>query len=673
MKVTLDSSGDPSRSSLRLPRAALLVLAGLAVLLTARNVLDMQIGLPLRAWFVIYDGTIVAAGLVCIAFAARRERLPWLLIGGGIILWGAGDTYWSHVVSGMESPPYPSPADALYLMFYPPVYLGLFLLLRARGYRFRASLFLDGMIGALAVAAIGTAIVLASVLDSASGDTLAVVTNLAYPIGDMTLLALVAVVFALTAWRPDPSWLLLALGLMLFAAADSVFVYQIARGTYVPGKAVDLGWVLCTVLMAFAAAVPARRIRLVQPGLAMVAVPVLFAGLALGLLVWDHYDRVLGASLFLASACVLTVIVRMALTFRENVDMLRERTHEAETDALTGLHNRRRLLGDLERALHASHNPVVFALFDLNGFKQYNDVFGHPAGDALLRRLGRNLADAVGDRGSAYRMGGDEFCMLAEAGAGGMERLVEDAVNSLSEEGGGFTVSAAHGSAELPRDAQDVVEALQLTDQRMYANKNSIRASATEQSSNVLLAALLEHDPDLGDHIRGVAELAVELGRAFDLEPSELETVRIAATLHDIGKLAIPEAILSKPGPLDDEEWAFIRTHTLIGERIVRAAPSLAPAAELIRSSHERFDGTGYPDGLEAAEIPLASRIISVCDAFDSMLSDRPYSPSMSVSAALAELRRKAGTQFDSEAVLAFCTLIAQRAEIPGLTLDPVG
>ena len=670
--MTLDFSGDPKQSSVRLRNATLLVLAASAVLLTTRNLLDLQMGLPPRAWFVVYDGTIVAAGLVCIAFARRRERLPWLLIGGGIVLWGAGDVYWSHVVLEMESPPFPSPADALWLSFYPPVYLGLFLLLRARGYRFRASLFLDGMIGALAVAALGTAIVLSSVLDVSSGKTLAVLTNLAYPIADTTLLALVAVVFALTAWRPDRSWLLLGLGLMLFAVADSMFLYQIAHDTYVAGTAVDLGWVLCAVLVAFASAVPARRLQIVQPGLAMLAVPVLFAGLALGLLVWDHYNRVLGASLVLASACVLTVIVRMALTFHENVDMLRERTHEAETDALTGLHNRRRMMGDLERALHAPHDPVVFALLDLNGFKQYNDVFGHLAGDALLRRLGRNLADAVSDRGSAYRMGGDEFCVLAEPGVGGVDRLVADAVRSLNEEGGGFAVSAAHGYVELPRDASDVADALQLADQRMYMNKNSLRASATEQSSNVLLAALLEHDPELGDHVRGVAELAVDLGRAFDLGPSEVETVRIAATLHDIGKLAIPVAILMKPGPLDEEEWAFIRTHTVIGERIVAAAPSLAPASELIRSSHERFDGTGYPDGLRGGDIPLGSRIIAVCDAFDSMLTERPYSSSKSLPAVLEEMRRNAGTQFDPEAVAAFCNLIAQRAEIPGLSLDPV-
>ncbi len=642
------------------------------MLLSANNLLDLRLGAPQRAWFLLFDGTIVASGLACIAFAGRRERLPWLLIGAGICLWGAGDLYWINAVSQLESPPYPSPSDVLWLMFYPPVYFGLFLLLRARGLRFRASLFLDGMIGAFAVAALGTAIVLSSVIEAASGETLAVITNLAYPIADTTLLALVAVAFALTAWRPDPSWVLLAFGLMLFAAADSAYLYQVAQGTYVTGTVVDLGWVLCPVIVAFAAAVPARPLRLVQPGLAMLVVPVLFAVLALGLLVWDHYHAVLGASLFLAAACVLTMVARMALTFHENVEILLEQTHEAETDALTGLHNRRRMMGDLERALHASHSPVVFALFDLNGFKEYNDLFGHPAGDALLRRLGRSLEDAVGDRGSAYRMGGDEFCVLAQPAAGGVDRLVDDAIRSLKEEGGGFAVSAAHGYVELPRDAQDVVDALQLADHRMYANKNSVRASATEQSSKVLLAALLEHDPELGDHLHGVAELAVELGRAFDLEHAELETVRIAATLHDIGKLAIPEAILEKSGPLDDEERAFIRTHTLIGERIVGAAPSLAAAAVLIRSSHERFDGTGYPDRLRAGEIPLGSRIIAVCDAFDSMLSGRSYAPSKSVSAALEELQRNAGTQLDPVVVTAFCNLIARRAEIPGLSLDPV-
>jgi HD-GYP domain-containing protein (c-di-GMP phosphodiesterase class II) len=216
----------------------------------------------------------------------------------------------------------------------------------------------------------------------------------------------------------------------------------------------------------------------------------------------------------------------------------------------------------------------------------------------------------------------------------------------------------------LPDDASTAADALQLADQNMYANKNSIRVSATEQSSNVLWAALLEHDPGLGDHAQGVTELAVELGLALGLDVADLETVRIAARLHDIGKFAIPEAILTKPGLLDADEWAFIRTHTVIGERIVAAAPSLAPAGKLIRSTHERVDGTGYPDGLGAEAIPLGARIIAVCDAFDAMISHRPYCSSRTVPEALDELRASAGTQLDPVAVAAFCSLIANRDEI---------
>jgi diguanylate cyclase (GGDEF)-like protein len=656
---------------LRLRPVALALLVGSALLLSARNLFDLQLGLPDRAWYVLFDSTIVLSGLMCAVFADRRERVPWGLIGAGVALWGLGDAYWINVLSGMESPPYPSPSDVLWLLFYPPVYLGLFLLLRARRHVFRASLVLDGLIGALAVAAVGSAVVLPAVIDASSGRVLAVITNLAYPIADTTLLALVAVAFALTSWRPDRSWLLLALGLLLFGAADSFYVYQVAHGTYVVGTVIDLGWVLGPVTLAIAAATRARPLRIVQPGLTLLAMPVVFAVVALGLLVWDHYRPLVATSLFLAGACVLAVIARLVLTFRENVVMLRARTDEADTDALTGLPNRRRLMADLDDAIQAHHPTAVLALFDLNGFKQYNDTFGHPAGDALLRRLGRNLADAVAPSSRAYRMGGDEFCVLAEP-VGRMGALVEEAVDALTEEGGGFMVSAAHGQVELS-EVRDAVEALHFADQRMYANKNSHRASATEQASNVLHAALLKHDPAQGDHSRGVSELAVGLGEALGLDPGDLETVRIAAVLHDVGKLAIPEAILSKPGPLDEEEWAFVRTHTLIGETIMQAAPALASAARLVRSSHERFDGSGYPDGLAGADIPLGSRIIVVCDAFDAMLTERRYAPAMTVEQALAELRRHAGTQFDPDAVTAFCALIARRSEIPGVTLASVG
>jgi two-component system cell cycle response regulator len=159
-----------------------------------------------------------------------------------------------------------------------------------------------------------------------------------------------------------------------------------------------------------------------------------------------------------------------------------------------------------------------------------------------------------------------------------------------------------------------------------------------------------------------VCELACELAAELDLTGAELEALRHAAALHDIGKMAIPESILEKRGPLSDTEWDLIRQHTIIGERILAAAPALESSSRLVRSSHERMDGTGYPDGLAATDIPLGSRIILVADAFDAMLSERSYGETLSETDALAELRRCAGTQFDPTVVAAFERVTARRA-----------
>ena len=321
----------------------LMLLLGGALLLSARLLLQLRLGFPQAVWIGLYDGAIVASGVFCVLFARRGERVPWLLLGLGLLLGGAAQVYSSVVLAHMAHPPYPSVADGLWLSNYVPTYLGLFMLLRARKYGFRASLFLDGMIGALAVAAVGTAIVLSTVISASSGARSAVITNLAYPIADTTLLALIAVGFALTSWRPDRSWGLLGLGLVVASVTDSIYAYELAHGTYVIGGPLDLGWILGPVLVAVACSVPARRRKLVQPGLTLLGLPVLFVLVALGLLVWDRFQQLLWVSVLMAAICVLLVIVRMALTFGENVSLLSERTDEAETDPLTGLGNRRRL------------------------------------------------------------------------------------------------------------------------------------------------------------------------------------------------------------------------------------------------------------------------------------------------------------------------------------------
>ena len=651
----------------RLASLALLpLLAWLLVVALHLTVGLGEPGLADPAWKVAYNGLIFAAAAVCLLGAPAGERRAWALIAGALACWAVGNTYWTFFLVDLDSPPYPSVSDVFWLAFYPPVYLALVLLLRSRVRAYRVSLALDGAIGALAVGAVATAVVFGRVVATDAGSLLGTVTNLTYPLADMLLVAMVAGALALTGWRGDRAWAWLAVGFVVFGASDSLYLYQVAGGTYTEGTLVDLGWPAAAVLLAVAASTrPSAGRAERRTGWLLLVLPAFFAAVGLFVLVIDHFVRITPLALVLASLSVLMVIGRMALTYGENLAILRLRTVEAETDPLTGLGNRRRLALDVEDGLHGEAPARVLALFDLNGFKHYNDTFGHPAGDALLARLGRSLSTFAAARGTVYRMGGDEFCALLDRGREPVDVLVRAAASALAAEGDGFAVNASYGWVELPEEAPDAAEAMRLADQRMYANKNSQRASAEEQSSGVLLTALVERNPDLGDHVNGVAELAEAVAASLGLTENEVEQVRIAAALHDVGKMAIPDAILSKPGSLDDEEWAFVRRHTLIGETIMHAAPALRTAARLVRSSHERFDGTGYPDRLRGEDIPLGSRIIFVCDAFDAMLSARPYSPPLPVEHALSELRRNAGTQFDPLVVGAFSLVVDDRRAVP--------
>ncbi|HET9102663.1 MAG TPA: diguanylate cyclase [Solirubrobacteraceae bacterium] len=382
------------------------------------------------------------------------------------------------------------------------------------------------------------------------------------------------------------------------------------------------------------------------------------------------------AMLFVLLAAFAVFYVQSRRLGRANELLLSASRDEALSDVLTGLGNRRALMADLDAAfVSQTANPgqrSVLSLFDLDGFKEYNDSFGHPAGDELLARLGHRLTTTVGQRGTAYRMGGDEFCVLATLDQDDGEAISALAATALSDDGQGFHIGCSHGTALLPAEAGTSEEALSVADQRMYAQKTSGRKSAGRQSTDVLLRVLGERSIDLELHTSDVARLAKATARRLGLSSEELRLTTLAAELHDIGKTAIPDAILNKPGPLDEEEWAFMRRHTLIGERIISAAPSLAPAGELVRSSHERYDGTGYPDALRGDAIPLGSRVIAVCDAFSAMVSDRAYRSGMPVAQAITELRRCSGSQFHAEIVDAFCAMLAEPGQVHDPTAPPL-
>jgi diguanylate cyclase (GGDEF)-like protein len=595
--------------------------------------------------------------------SVAHDRAAWLWLGAGLVFWSIGDLLWTVWLNHVENPPYPSIADASYLLMYPLFYVSITLLLRARVRAVGVSIWLDGIMGGLAIAALSAALFAGPIIAASSGSAAAVVTNLAYPMGDLVLLALVVGAFGLAGWRPGPAWVLLGLGMFVSAIGDTLYLYQEARGTYAVGTILDSVWPASTLLLAGAAWQQPQRWNIRAVGFRTLALAATFTLMALGLQLYDHYHRLTPLALWLSAATLLAGIARAGMTYAENARMLRDSRHEALTDGLSGLPNRRWLQDDLEMATSAGQVPHTLAFFDLDGFKHYNDTFGHPVGDSLLARLGSRLADAVGEHGRAYRLGGDEFCVLLRGRFDREGAPVAGALEALSEHGEGFAITASCGLVVIPDAADDPTQAMRLADERMYRDKNSRRVSGRRQARDVLLQVLTEREPDLHEHLRGVARLAVGVGRRMGLDSEQLDILVRGAELHDIGKVAIPEVILHKRGPLDESEWTFVRQHTIIGERILAAAPALAPVARVVRSSHERWDGVGYPDGLEGEEIPLASRIIAVCDAFDAMVSDRPYRGALRPEEAVSELRRCAGSQFDPAVVEAFAELQADQAD----------
>jgi diguanylate cyclase (GGDEF)-like protein len=613
-------------------------------------------------WFTDWLYTGLEAGAVVLtawrAIAVRRDRAGWTLMTIGLLMYGLGDLSWTLYLDHLDNPPFPNFGDAFYGAQYVFLYAGLALLLRARVRPWPAWLAIDGVNAGLTFAALTAGAVFEPVKAATHGGAAVVGTTLGYLVCDLLLLVLVMVAFFATGWRPGRAWIVLAAGMTVSALADGIYVYQESTGSYLGGGWLDTMWPLSFLLVAAAAWQPRRPASPAHVGWSVSAVPLVCSALAIGVLV--HAGLVPGGALavVLSGIALLTGMVRALLMLRENFRLVRRSQREAMTDKLTELPNRRALVADLDVACSRGHHTLVF--FDLDGFKDYNDAFGHPAGDALLRRL----APALAQVGRAYRLGGDEFCLLLAGRVTDDHALIAEAVVALSEHGDGFSIGASHGLVVLPDDAQDATEALRLADERMYTRKRRRRSGSRGQARDLLVKVMAERDGELD----GVAELALAVGRALGLNAEELDVLVRAAELHDVGTVANPDGILYKRGPLDAAEWEIMRQHTIAGERILGATESMRPVARLVRAAHERWDGLGYPDGLRGEEIPLGARIICACEAYDAMLRARPYRAALSRPAALNELRRCAGTQFDPR-VVATLTQVCQGAA----TLAPSG
>jgi diguanylate cyclase (GGDEF)-like protein len=349
----------------------------------------------------------------------------------------------------------------------------------------------------------------------------------------------------------------------------------------------------------------------------------------------------------------------------------------AHRDPLTGLWNRRRFEQDVAYQLDRCRRydeRAALVLMDLDGFKQVNDVLGHLAGDEVLCAVGDGLSSRLRSTDRAARLGGDEFAvLLIDVSGDAVERIAAElvcelsaAVTTVQER---VPVPISFGTAVLDRCTGAVNEALEAADRAMYSAKQQrdgrptvpapdIAASAEMASLWALLAAVNARDSYTAMHSREVVTLARGVARQLGLDESETSEVEHIALLHDLGKIAIPDAILRKAGPLTSHEQTLMNQHPVVGAQILASMPELAHLAPAVRAEHERWDGGGYPDGLAGEEIPVASRIALVCDAYHAMTSTRPYRRAMSTAAARAEIRREAGEQFCPHAAAALLEVL---------------
>ena len=431
------------RDSQRLSRALIAAALVGAVLQCAATLHDLGgLAEAIDRWYAPLVPILGGAALCLRGTAAGRGRRAWTLIGIALISWGAADAWYSIAFWNLDEVPFPSVADAGWLLFYPLAMAGVAALAatQTRGGRTGLSL-LDGLIGALAIGSVGAAVLFGPIVEATGGSTLAIATNLAYPLGDLALIALVVGVMPFLGWQLGRAWSLLTLGIVVFGISDSAYLVRIAEGTYTTGTILDAGWVVGAALMAFAGWQKSARVAVERRSATAWVVfvfPVTFGALAVAVLVYDHFARIHVLALVLAAACLLAVLGRMTAIFRENLSMIVRSQVEATTDSLTGLANRRRLVADLEQIA----DEATLLLLDLDGFKSYNDTFGHLAGDALLDRLGTALSRSLDGRATAYRMGGDEFCVLS-VGESDSLGLAAVAAGALHESGDGFEITSS--------------------------------------------------------------------------------------------------------------------------------------------------------------------------------------------------------------------------------------
>jgi diguanylate cyclase (GGDEF)-like protein len=389
-----------------------------------------------------------------------------------------------------------------------------------------------------------------------------------------------------------------------------------------------------------------------------------------------------------AEISLLTTFAHLAAAAIENVRLRERLESEARTDALTGLFNRRvfdQRLEEEQRRAKRYGKPYALVIFDIDHFKRVNDEYGHPAGDAVLAELARRATLQVRDVDTLARYGGEEFAVIFPEISGGAAKEIGERIrHAIADkpfalpDGQRINVTVSVGISCFPNCAVDAAQAINTADQALYMAKQEGRnrvllyretLKARLEKNPELVVELLNQGPEMilpvaaavsvlapfmRHHAEQVRQATVLLAQVLKLSPDDVETLRLAALLHDIGMFAVPAAVLGKRTPLAPDEERSLNAHPALAAGWLARVPALARLAPIVRHHHEHFDGQGYPDGLRGEKIPWLARVLSLADAYASMLTDWPGRCAMSGEEARAELRRCAGSQFDPELVQKF-------------------
>jgi two-component system cell cycle response regulator len=631
------------------------------------------------AVYCITSGSAAVAVLLGVAKNRPGARLPWLLLGLSQVVYAAADStfYIRHYLLNLTD--YPSLADPLYLGHYPMVVVALLLLIRRRTPGRDLPSVLDASVLAVVAAMLSWLYLIApnARLDS---PLLVTLTSVAYPVMDLAMLA-VALRLILGLGRRSPSFYLLSTYLLAIFTADTVYVLQQLDGTYHAGNFLDAIWLFGNLMLGAAALHPTMA-RLGEPShvrdqsLGPLRITALCAAALIApanLLIHD------GDIPVIAAACAVLFV----LTIARLAGLVASQRRLAITDGLTGLHTRRffeaQLPLETDRARRSGGSLAVF-IADVDRFKSINDRYGHPAGDRALTEIANRLRAASRAGDVLARYGGEEFALLVpEAGPTelpGIAQRLRDCVASSPiavTDSHWIAVTVSVGAACYPRHGQDPAELIAAADRALYSAKSAgqdkvvVGAPGPGDDGDPAMIDYLCRVADQVDvclssyqHSQAisawVAVLALELGHD---EPT-VRRAALAGRLHDIGKIVIPEAVLTKQGSLTDDEWRLMRDHPDYGYRLARTVPGFSTVAHVIRQHHERYDGTGYPQGLAGQAIRQEARLLAVCDAWAAMLTDRPYHVARSLEAAIEELRRGRGGQFDPDVVDLFLDLHAR-------------